>query len=44
MSSSRRRPSIVQAYYGTYDEVHDVECLKSGSGGSVVYARFLHHH
>ena len=31
-------PSIVQAYYGTYDEAHDVECLKSGSGGSVVYA------
>ena len=31
-------PSGVQAHYGTYDEADDVECLKSGSGGSVAYA------
>ena len=31
-------PSGVQAHYGTYDEAEDVECLKSGSGGSVAYA------
>ena len=31
-------PSGVQANYGTYDEADDVECLKSGSDGSVAYA------